>query len=94
MPVNPVPEARPRARVDDSIRVPAAAIASATAAALRRMVGRRRRPAWSARLEAQIAATRGAWSVMPKIGIVRWRNVGEALSPLKTDGLVPRFVRD
>jgi epsilon-lactone hydrolase len=75
-------------------RVPAAAIAGATAAAMRRMVGWRRRSAWNARLEAQIAATRGAWSVMPQIGIVRWRNVGEALSPLKTDGLVPRFVRN
>jgi acetyl esterase/lipase len=31
---------------------------------------------------------------MPSIGIVRWRNVGEALSPLNTDGLPPRFVHE
>lgn len=30
---------------------------------------------------------------MPTIGIVRWRNVGEALSPLRTEALAPRFVR-
>jgi acetyl esterase/lipase len=30
---------------------------------------------------------------MPEIGVVRWRNVGDALSPLRTDGLSPRFVR-
>ena len=30
---------------------------------------------------------------MPEIGVVRWRNVGEALSPLRTDGLEPRLVR-
>ena len=29
---------------------------------------------------------------MPVIGIVRWRNVTEALTPLNTDGLTPRFV--
>ena len=86
--------APPRARFDDSIRVPAAAIASAIAAAMRRLFGRRRRIGWSARLETRIAATRGAWSVMPRIGIVRWRNVGETLSPINLDGLTPRFVRD
>ena len=31
---------------------------------------------------------------MPRIGVVRWRNVGETLSPLATDGVTPRFVRD
>jgi len=30
---------------------------------------------------------------MPRIGVVRWRNVGEGLSPMQTDGLTPRFVR-
>jgi monoterpene epsilon-lactone hydrolase len=29
---------------------------------------------------------------MPRIGIVRWRNVGEVMSPIRTDGLEPRFV--
>jgi acetyl esterase/lipase len=43
-------------------------------------------------MELVVAATRGSWSVMPKIGMVRWRNVGEAMSPLRTDGLTPRFV--
>lgn len=84
---------RPRARTGDAIRVPAAAIGGAVAALGRRAVGRRRRPAWSARLEATVAAYRGSWSVMPKIGIVRWRNVGEALSRVRADGLQPRFTR-
>ena len=39
-----------------------------------------------------VAALRGSWSVMPAIGMVRWRNVSEAVSPLRTDGLPPRFV--
>jgi hypothetical protein len=39
------------------------------------------------------AARRGSWSTLPAIGIVRWRNVGEALSPIRNDGLSPRFVR-
>lgn len=30
---------------------------------------------------------------MPRIGIVRWRNVGEALSRVRVDGLRPRFTR-
>jgi epsilon-lactone hydrolase len=30
--------------------------------------------------------------VMPELGMVRWRKVGDALSPLRTDGLEPRFV--
>ena len=77
----------------DAVRVPAAATASALAALARRAIGRRRRATWSAKLEATIAAYRGSWSTMPTIGIVRWRNVGEALSPIKTDGLTPRFVR-
>ena len=77
----------------DCVRVPAAAVSALLAALLRRAVGRRRRAAWGAPLEGVIAATRGAWSVMPTIGIVRWRNVGEAMSPLNPDGLTPRFVR-
>ena len=83
----------PRARTGDAIRVPAAAIGHAVAALGRRATFRRRRAAWSARLEATVAAYRGSWSVMPKIGIVRWRNVGEALSRVRADGLKPRFTR-
>jgi epsilon-lactone hydrolase len=83
----------PRARSGDAIRVPAAAIASAAAALCRRAIFRRRRSAWSARLEATIAAYRGSWSQMPRLGIVRWRNVGEALSRIRADGLRPRFTR-
>jgi acetyl esterase/lipase len=84
---------RPRARTRDAIRVPAAALLSSAGALGRRAIGRRRRTAWSARLEATIAAYRGSWSTMPKLGIVRWRNVGEALSRVRTDGLRPRFTR-
>ena len=43
-------------------------------------------------MELIVAAIRGSWSVMPSIGMVRWRNVGEAMSPLRTDKLRPRFV--
>jgi acetyl esterase/lipase len=31
---------------------------------------------------------------MPRIGVVRWRNVGEALAPLHVDGFTPRFIRE
>jgi acetyl esterase/lipase len=44
-------------------------------------------------MEIMVAATRAAWSVMPKIGVVRWRNVGEKMAPLNPDGLTPRFIR-
>lgn len=50
-------------------------------------------PGWNSRFEAVVAATRGAWSVMPAIGVVRWRNVAESLTPLKVDGLTPQFIR-
>ena len=83
----------PRARTGDALRVPATAIRYAVGALSRRAIGVRRRPAWSARLEATVAAYRGSWSVMPRIGIVRWRNVGEALSRVHADGLRPRFTR-
>jgi acetyl esterase/lipase len=83
----------PRARTGDAVRLPAAAIGCALAALLRRAVGRRRRRAWSVRFEATVAAYRGAWSQMPRIGIVRWRNAGEALSRIRADGLAPRFTR-
>jgi epsilon-lactone hydrolase len=43
-------------------------------------------------MELIVAAIRGSWSIMPAIGMVRWRNVGEAMSPLRTDKLAPRFV--
>ena len=91
--VNITDSARPRARFLDSVRILAAAAAGAAAAALRRAAGRTRRPGWSLPFEALIEATRGSWSVMPRIGVVRWRNVAEALSPLNTDGVTPRFVR-
>jgi epsilon-lactone hydrolase len=84
---------RAPARSGDAIRVSAAALGHLTAALARRAIGWRRRPAWSARLEATVAAYRGSWSVMPTIGIVRWRNVGEALSRVRADGLQPRFTR-
>ncbi len=84
--------APPKAGVLDSIRVVSAAIGWAMSAALRRLFGRTRNPAWGRALELTIAATRGSWSVMPKIGMVRWRNVGEAMSPLETDDLTPRTI--
>ena len=83
----------PHARVGDSVRVVGSAVGFMLAALMRRAVGRRRRPAWSITLEATIAAYRGAWSTMPALGIVRWRNVGEALTPLAFDGLDARVVR-
>lgn len=86
------PPPRPRAGVLDSFRTVAAAIGAMLAAAARMIVGRRRHPAWTRALELTIAATRGSWSVMPAIGMVRWRDVGEALSPLHTDGLAPRWI--
>src|SRR5688500_12187153 len=83
----------PPARTGDKIRVVAAAIGGAWAAAARRAVGRRRHRAWGVRLESTIAAYRGSWSQMPRLGIVRWRNVGEALSRIRAAGLRPRFTR-
>lgn len=83
----------PRAPAGDIVRVVACSLGFLLFALLRRMFGRRRRSGWSAQLEATIAAYRGSWSVMPEIGVVRWRNVGEAASPWRTDGLAPRFVR-
>jgi monoterpene epsilon-lactone hydrolase len=82
-----------RARFDDILRVIVAALLAAMLATMRRLLGRRRRGGWGFGLEVVVASYRGTWSVMPKIGIVRWRNVGEKLSPLRTDGLEPRFVR-
>lgn len=84
---------RPRARIDDLVRVLAAALVAAMLATMRRLWGRRRRRGWSARFEVTVSSYRGTWSLMPRIGLVRWRNVGEALSPLRTNGLEPKFVR-
>lgn len=84
---------RPRARFGDTLRVSGAAVGYGTVALGRRLAGQRRRPAWSAKLESTIAAYRGSWSQMPRLGIVRWRNVGEALSRVRADGLRPRFTR-
>jgi epsilon-lactone hydrolase len=83
---------KPRAPIADIVRVVSASLLFLVLAIARRLLGRRRRPGWSFGLEVLIAAYRGSWSVMPGMGIVRWRNVGDALSPLQTDGLVPRFV--
>jgi acetyl esterase/lipase len=83
---------RPRARFGDIVLVVGSSLLFVLAAAARRLVGRRRRPGWSFGLELLVSAYRGSWSALPKIGIVRWRNVGEVMSPIATDGLVPRFV--
>jgi epsilon-lactone hydrolase len=82
-----------RARIDDVLRVLVAVLLAAMLATMRRLTGRRRRSAWGFGVEVLVACYRGTWSVMPKIGIVRWRNVSENLSPLRTDGLEPRYVR-
>jgi acetyl esterase/lipase len=84
---------KPAALGTDSIRVVAAAVGALCRAFLRRIIGRRMHPNWPLGLELVVSATRGSWSLMPIIGMVRWRNVGEAMSPLKTDGLTPRFVK-
>lgn len=84
---------RPKARLWDSLRVVCAAVGALCRAAVRRLLGRRMHASWPFGMELVVSATRGSWSVMPKIGMVRWRNVAEAMSPLKTDGLTPRFVR-
>lgn len=83
---------RPHARPWDSCRVAGAAVGAVCRTVLRRAIGRRMHPSWPLGFELVVSATRGSWSVMPKIGMVRWRNVGEAMSPLKTDGLTARFV--
>ncbi|MBA3637816.1 MAG: alpha/beta hydrolase [Acidobacteria bacterium] len=82
----------PRARADDVVRVVAAALLGVMRSAGRRLAGKSRRRAWGFGLEVMIGGTRGAWSVMPRIGMVRWRNVGEAMSPLRTDGLPHRQI--
>src|SRR4051812_47654754 len=84
---------RPKAGFADSIRVVSASLLFLVCAVLRRLLGVRRRAGWSFGLEVLVAAYRGSWSQMPKIGIVRWRKVGDALSPLQTDGLAAKFVR-
>jgi monoterpene epsilon-lactone hydrolase len=85
--------AKPQTRIDDIVRVLCACLFFVVLASVRRWLGHRRRPAWSFGLEVTIAAYRGSWSVMPQIGIVRWRDVGEVMSPWRTDGLEPRLVR-
>lgn len=87
----PVPQ---RARIDDSLRVVSSSIAKAVGVLLRRSFAPPLRPQWGRRMEMLVAATRGAWSVMPRIGVVRWRNVGDALAPLNLDGLTPHFIRE
>src|SRR5262249_50400044 len=83
---------RPSARWRDSVRVVGAAMGAVCRALVRRLLGRSVQPTWTLRMELMVAALRGSWSVMPAIGMVRWRNVSEALSPRRTDGLSPRFV--
>ncbi len=84
--------ARPTARWRDSAWVVGAAVGGLCRALMRRLLGRSVHRKWPFRMELVVAATRGSWSVMPAIGMIRWRNVGEAMSPLRTDGLTPRFV--
>lgn len=86
---------RPRARAKaiDILRVVSASLLAVLFAALRRAWGRRRHSSWSLGLELTIAAYRGSWSTLPRLGLVRWRNVGEALTPLRWNCLQPRFVR-
>ncbi len=84
---------RVRARISDSLRVVGGTLTALLLATVRRLIGRRRRRGWSFRLEVLIAAYRGSWSVMPRIGIVRWREVSEALCPLRTNGIDPQFVQ-
>lgn len=83
--------ARPRS--GDTLRVVGASMRYAARALFRRLLGRRRLPSWGVGMELMVASTRGAWSVMTEIGVVRWRNVGDSLSPLRFDGIKPRFVR-
>ena len=83
---------KPSASFWDSLRVVGASVSAALRALVRRLLGRPMHPKWPFKMELTVAATRGAWSVMPVIGMVRWRNVGEAMSPLLTDGLTPTFV--
>ncbi len=86
------PRQPPPAPLGDRVRVVSPAVAAALAALGRRAIFRKKRPSWGVRLEATVAATRGSWSSMTDIGAVRWRNVGNAMSPLRTDGLEPKFV--
>jgi acetyl esterase/lipase len=90
MPVAALP--RPRARWRDSVRVAGAVVSAACRALARRLLGRSVQPTWSLKMELSAAALRGLWSVIPAMGVLRWRNVCEAMSPLRTDGLAPRFV--
>ena len=82
-----------RPRPGDVLRVVAAALFGGARAIVWRIGGRPRRAGWSLGLEGMVGATRGAWSVMPRIGMVRWRRVGEFMSPLRTDGIARRSVQ-
>jgi acetyl esterase/lipase len=90
LPVTALP--RPSADWRDSVRVIGAAVSAVCRALVRRLLGRRVHRTWPFGMELIVAAIRGSWSVMPAIGMVRWRNVSEAMSPLRTDKLTPRFV--
>ena len=76
----------------DVARIALAALASSAAVPFRRLVGLRRRAAWSFRLELIVAVQRAVYSMIPKLGLVRFRRATEAMSPLVTDGLEPRPV--
>jgi acetyl esterase/lipase len=84
--------AKPRAQWWDRALVVGAAVGALCRALIRRLLGRSVRQTWPFRMELVVAAIRGSWSMMPAIGMVRWRNVSEAMSPLRTDKLAPRFV--
>lgn len=79
-----------RARLGDMLLLLAAATLRAQIRALQRLFGRSRQAGWGLFFECTVAATRGAWSAMGRIGLPRWRAASEALSPRSTDGLEPR----
>ncbi len=87
------PTALARPKPGDTFRVVGASMRYAMRALFRRLVGRRGRPSWGVGMELMVASTQGAWSTMTELGVVRWRNVGNGLSPLRFDGITPRFAR-
>jgi acetyl esterase/lipase len=82
----------PQAPVGDKLRLMGAALGGVAGALARRLLGRRTRPSWPLAFELAVAGTRATWSIMPTLGMVRWRDASDAVSPLQMDGLTPRFV--
>ncbi|MEM1249622.1 MAG: alpha/beta hydrolase [Acidobacteriota bacterium] len=79
-----------RAKPLDLARIVSAAAFRALRRVFARLFGRTRHRAWGLRFDCTIAATRGAWSMMRRLGLPRWRAASEAMSPRNTDGLEPR----